>query len=287
MLTINAFAKVNFTLEVLGQRKNGYHDIASIMQTIDLSDTVTLEQSDSISLNSDSSDLQSSNNLALKSAVLMQKTTGCTEGVTISLKKRIPIAAGLGGGSSDAAATLTGLNKLWNLDMSISDLTSLAIQIGADVPFFLHGGTAMVHGLGEHVRTLPTTDLQWMVVLVPSIRIPEKTRSMYGNLSEHHFSKGALTRKLEARIRGGGSLPPQYLFNTFDSIALETFPGLKNYWDTFYSLGASEIHLAGSGPALFCPISRKESGETMRLLLRHQYQWNAHLVSTCPTSHKS
>ena len=98
MLTINAFAKLNFTLEVLGQRENGYHDIASIMQTIDLSDAVTLEPSDTITLNSDSYELRSSNNLALKSAVLMQKTAGYTKGVTIGLKKRIPIAAGLGGG---------------------------------------------------------------------------------------------------------------------------------------------------------------------------------------------
>lgn len=280
MLTLNAQAKINLTLEVLGRREDGYHDITSIMQTIDLADTLTLESADSLSLECDRPDLQSSDNLALRAGKLLAETTGCDKGARIGLQKSIPASAGLGGGSSDAAATLIGLTQLWGLDLSIGVLTSVATKLGADVPFFLHGGTAMVHGRGERVRPLPPADLQWLVVLAPAIETPQKTRSMYGRLGEANFTKGALTRKLEARIRGGGDVPPQFLFNAFDAIAFDAFPGLEHYWNTLLSLGAREIHLAGSGPAVFAPVSRKEVGTAIQLLLSHRYGWGAHLVST-------
>ena len=94
------------------------------------------------------------------------------------------------------------------------------------------------------------------------------------------FTRGALTRKLEARIRGGGDVPPQFLFNAFDSIAFDAFRGLEEYWDTLASLGAKEIHLAGSGPSMFAPVSRKEVGTAIELLLTHRHGWDSHLVST-------
>ena len=279
MLTLKAYAKVNLTLEVLGRRDDGYHDIASIMQTIDVSDTLTLEPADSLTLECDRPDLQSPHNLALRAAKLLRETVGSTKGARIRVQKNIPVSAGLGGGSSDAAATLIGLSQLWGLDLPLTDLVPLSAQLSSDVPFFLQGGTAMAHGRGERVRPLPPADLQWLVVLVPAIELPQKTRSMYARLSEANFTKGALTRKLEARIRGGGDVPPQFLFNAFDTIAFDAFPGLEHYWNTFHSLGAREIHLAGSGPSLFAPVSRKEMGTAIQLLLNHRHGWEAHLVS--------
>jgi 4-diphosphocytidyl-2C-methyl-D-erythritol kinase len=102
---------------------------------------------------------------------------------------------------------------------------------------------------------------------------------MYGRLGEANFTKGALTRKLEARIRGGGDVPPQFLFNAFDAIAFDAFPGLEHYWNTLLSLGAREIHLAGSGPTLFAPVAKREVGTAMQLLLSQRYGWPAFLVS--------
>ena len=280
MLALNAHAKVNLTLEVLGRREDGYHDIATILQTISLSDTLTFESADTITLECDEPELQSTGNLALKAAHMLSESTGCGEGARICLRKEVPAAAGLGGGSSDAAATLMGLNELWGLGLSVEELTPIAVDLGSDVTFFLHGGTAMGLGRGDRVRPLPPAELEWIVLLNPQIEVPEKTAKLYRMLGETSFTKGALTRKLEARIRGGGDVPPQFLFNAFDEVAFDAFPGLERYWNALYSLGAREIHLAGSGPSMFAPVSRKEVGTALHLLLRHQYGWDAHLVST-------
>lgn len=278
-LTLKAPAKVNLTLEVLGRRDDGYHDIVSILQTIDLCDTLTLEPADAIILECDRAALQSPDNLALRAAHLLRDATGCEKGTRIRLQKGIPVAAGLGGGSSDAAATLKGLNVLWGLGLSREELVRLASKLGSDVPFFVYGGTAMAQGRGEQVRPLPPADLKWMVLLAPAIEVPRKTAALYGRLTPSHFTSGALTRKLEARIRGGGDAPPQFLFNVFDDVAFDAFPGLERYWQTFYSLGAREIHLAGSGPTVFAPVSRKEVGIALQLLLQHQHGWQAYLAS--------
>jgi 4-diphosphocytidyl-2-C-methyl-D-erythritol kinase len=280
MLTRKAYAKVNLTLEVLGRRDDGYHDVVSVMQTIGLYDTLTLAPADSVSFECNVAELQSDENLVVMAAKLLGEFARCDNGVDIRLEKRIPSSAGLGGGSSDAAATLKGLNDLWDLGLSMQDLEPLAAQLGSDVPFFLHNGTAMVQGRGEQVRSLPPADLQWMVVLSPDILLPDKTATLYRSLGESSFTRGALTRKLEARLRGGGDAPPQFLFNAFDSVAVDAFPGIKEYWDTLASLGAREIHLAGSGPSMFAPVSRKEVGTAIELLLTHRHGWVSHLVST-------
>ena len=280
MLTVMAPAKVNLTLEVLSLRDDGYHDVASIMQTIDLSDTLKLEPDDAVSISCDRPDLESPSNLVLKAATALKEMTGYKKGVRVMLEKRIPVAAGLGGGSSDAAATLKGLNQMWELGLSIEQLSEVAAGLGSDVPFFLHGGTAMVSGWGERVRSLPPADLEWLVVLTPPIKVPDKTASLYRALGVADYTAGALTRKLEARIRGRGDVPPQFLFNAFDSVAYDAFPGLDQYWSTFQAMGAREIHLAGSGPSMFAPVSRRGVGTALQLLLSHSYGWEAHLVST-------
>jgi 4-diphosphocytidyl-2-C-methyl-D-erythritol kinase len=280
MLTLNAYAKINLTLEVQGRGDDGYHDIVSILQTISLHDTIILEHADDIELVCDIPELQSSDNLAVRAARLLKDKTGHAGGVGIGLKKGIPFPAGLGGGSSDAAVVLKGLNELWKLGMSIDDLTPLAAQLGSDVPFFLHGGTAMVQGSGERVRPLPPSDLDWIVLLVPRINVPNKTASVYSHITPSNYTAGMLTRKLEARIRGGGDVPPQFLFNVFDDVAFDAFPGLKEYWDAFRSLGAREIHLCGSGPSMFAPVSRRELGTAIQLLLQSKHGWQSHLVQT-------
>jgi 4-diphosphocytidyl-2-C-methyl-D-erythritol kinase len=278
-IEIDAHAKVNLTLEVLGRRDDGYHEIVSVLQTIDLHDTLSLEPADDLTLTCDVPELESPDNLVLRAAHLLREASGYRGGCRLSLAKKVPAAAGLGGGSSDAAAALSGLNRLWELGMSLEELTPLAARLGSDVPFFLRGGTAMVQGRGERVRPLPPADIQWVVVLAPRILMPDKTASVYARLSESDFTPGQLTRKLEARIRGGGDVPPQFLFNVFDEVALQAFPDLRRYWDTFRVLGAREIHVAGTGPSLYAPVSRRELGTAIELLLRHTHGWDAHLAA--------
>ena len=278
-LTVNAYAKVNLTLEVLGRRPDGYHEIVSVMQTVDLHDVLELTPADGVTLECDRPGLGTPDNLALRAAAALRTVAGVRDGVHIELRKAIPVAAGLGGGSSDAAAALLGLNRLWGLGMSVGDLTPLAASLGSDVPFFLRGGTAMVQGRGERVRPLPGINLQWLLIVTPAIEVPKKTASLYSALPPSSYTAGHLTRKLEARIRGGGDVPPQLLFNTFDDVAEEAYPGIREYLDTLYALGAREVHLTGSGPSLFTPISRREQGTALQLVLRHRYRWEAHLVS--------
>ena len=279
MITLDAHAKINLTLEVLGRRDDGYHDIVSIMQTVDLADTLTFEPFTSISLECDEPSLAPADNLVTKAALMLRERAGVDLGARIRLRKRIPVASGLGGGSSDAAAALLGLNALWGLGMSVRDLTPIAVQLGSDVPFFLQGGTAMVQGRGEVVRPLPPAGLPHLIVLSPDISMPDKTATLFGRLDGASYTRGALTRKLEARVRAGGDVPPQLLFNVFDGIAFEVFSGLDAYWQTLESLGARELHLSGAGPSIYAPISRREVGAALHLLLTRRHGWRAFLVA--------
>ena len=282
MLTLKAHAKINLTLEVLGRRDDGYHEVATIMQTVDLHDTVRLTPAADITLSCNDPALQSADNLAYKAAQLLRDESGFSGGAHIAIDKAIPVSAGLGGGSSDAAATLRGLNDLWNLGMTTAQLQSLAARLGSDVPFLLKGGTAIALGRGERVRHLPPADIQWMVVLTPDVRhagdSPSKTAALYGMLTPSNYTRGFLTRKLEARIRGGGDVPAQFLFNVFDDVTFDGYPGMEHAWNTFTELGAREIHLSGSGPSLYALMPRREVGTAIHLLLRHKHGINAHLV---------
>ena len=278
MLTLKAPAKINLTLEVTGRRDDGYLDIASIMQTVSLADQLTFHESDDLTLECDVPELGTEDNLVLQAARLLREEASVDSGARIELRKNIPHSAGLGGGSSDAAATLMGLSRLWNLEMTARELSGLAARVGSDVPFFLHGGTAMVSGRGQRVRPLPPAEWGWTVILAPDIDLPNKTATMYGHLTPAEMTKGSLTRKLAARIAGGGDVPPQFLFNAFDAVAFQAFPGLDGYWNTLHSLGAREIHLAGSGPAIYAPVSRKELGTAIHLMLESLHGWRAYLV---------
>lgn len=279
-IEVPAYAKVNFTLEVLGKRGDGYHEIVSIMQTISLHDTVTVEPADEITLSPALPGVPVEDNLAYRGAVLLSERSGTGQGAAIGLEKAIPQASGLGGGSSDAAAVLVGLNRLWGLGLSDDELAGLGAKLGSDVPFFVRGGTAMVSGRGERVRTLPPVDQAWLVLLCPEIPLADKTAAMYSRVTPGHYTGGLLTRKLEARIRGGGDVPAEFLYNAFDEIVGEAYPGLEEYRDVLGSLGAQEIHLAGSGPSLYAPVSRREQGTAISLLLERTRGWRAHLVST-------
>ena len=283
MLTLKAYAKINLTLEALGRRDDGYHEVATIMQTVDIHDTVRLAPAEDITLSCDDPSLQSPDNLAYKAAELLRQESGYTGGAHIVIDKAIPVSAGLGGGSSDAAATLRGLNELWQLHMTPAQIETIAAKLGSDVPFLLRGGTAIGLGRGERIRRLPPANVQWLVVVTPDVRhigdTPSKTAALYGMLTPANYTKGFLTRKLEARIRGGGDVPAQFLFNAFDDVAFDAYAGLEECWNTFTELGAREIHLSGSGPSMYALMPRREVGTAIHLLLRHKHGLNAHLVS--------
>lgn len=279
MLTLEAHAKINLTLEILGRRDDGYHEITSVIQTISLHDTVSIENSESLELECDIEGLSMQANLAYHAALLLREQGDSNLGAKVVIQKRIPVSAGLGGGSADAAAVLVGLNQHWKLGLSIAELEEIASTLGSDVPFLLTGGAAMLTGRGERVRSLPPVELPWFVLLCPDIEVENKTAAMYSNFPATSYTRGALSRKLEARIHGGGDAPSQFFFNAFDEVARDKVSDLSEYWRGFEAVGAREIHVAGSGPTLFTPVAKREVGTALQLLLEHKNRWRSYLVS--------
>jgi 4-diphosphocytidyl-2-C-methyl-D-erythritol kinase len=278
MLTVLALAKLNLTLEVLGKRPDGYHEIRSVFQTINLGDHLHFQPSQKITLKSDMPDWTPEKSLAAKAASLLQETCGVSQGATIEVMKNIPLASGLGGDSSDAAATLHGLNELWRLDLPTKQLLELATQLGSDVAFFFYGGTALVEGRGEIVTPLPPLPQHWVVLVVPDVpRLPEKTRQLYASLKASHYTDEQITQQLVDEIKK--EKEPSTLFNTFENVAFTKFSKLKVYRDHILKMGAPHVHLAGSGPTLFTMLKDKSQAED--LCLRCQQQgMETYLVET-------
>ncbi len=264
MITAHAYAKINITFEVLGRRRDGYHDVSTVLQTIDLKDTIEFELASSLRIDCDNIELSSSDNLVLKAAKLLKKESGYKGGAEITLKKGIPVAAGLGGGSSDAGATLLALNKLWELKLSTVSLVEIAAALGSDVPYFIYGGTALAGGRGERITPLPPLPQSWVVLLKPSVLIPElKTKAMYGALHPSHYSKGEHTKRAVSAIERGIVKGELSLYNAFDAVAFEMYEGMEWYWKQFASAGATEVHLAGSGPTLCAMLTDKGRAEKL------------------------
>jgi len=275
-----AYAKINLTLEVIGKREDGYHEIASVIQAIDLCDVLSFQPREHIYLACNIPQLVSPNNLVFKAAKLLQDFTGSSGGAAISLEKAIPLASGLGGGSSDAAATLQALNEIWGLSLAPEDLKRIAANLGSDIPFFLSGGmTALVEGRGEKVTGLPPLPKTWVILIKPPIEIANKTQKMYASLDPSHFTQGESTQKVVEIIKRGERIAPQFCYNVFDEVALSFFPGLDEYRLHFLAAGAGQVHLAGTGPTLFTLAEERAQGEEICRRLRKE-RMEAYLTET-------
>lgn len=250
MLTVFAPAKVNIVLEVLGETTDR-HQVISILQTINLCDVIEFRSAKDISFRCNEPSLQH-DNIVEKAVGLLKKTTHCTKGAKIELYKNIPWGAGFGGGSSDAANTLLALNQLWSLNLPTDNLIHLASKLGSDIPFFLHGGTALVEGAGEKVTPLLPLSPTWFVLLIPPLlKIQNKTRRLYSELYEKDFTKGEFVSAALLSLLHKRMIAPHLMFNVFEKIAFGFFPSLTEYKQVFKMIGASSVHLAGSGPGLF------------------------------------
>ena len=260
---LKAYAKVNLTLEVLAKRQDGFHQIATVLQTIDLADELTFEPAADLTVRCDDPGIAEEEDLVLRAGRRLQEATKTQLGALVTVKKHIPVAAGLGGGSSDAAAALQGLDRLWGLGLSRSTLSSIAVDLGSDVPFFLHGGTALAEGRGEVITLLPRLPSAWVVLTTPPMRIPAKTATLYGRLTPSMFSDGSVTDRLVTALGSGEALSQGHLFNVFDKVAKDAFPGLADFEARFEEAGAAP-HLCGSGPTLFALVNGPEEGATLQ-----------------------
>jgi len=269
VLTVYAPAKINLVLEVLG-KNNDYHRISSIVQSIDLRDVLNFQPDDEICFECDEPSLER-DNLVTRAATLLKESTKCSLGARIELRKHIPWAVGLGGGSSDAAATLLALNELWGLGLPLSELVHLASKLGSDVPFFIHKGTALVEGKGEKVTPLPSLSSTCFVLLVPPLpKISGKTKQMYSNLHAAYFTGGQFVQAALSSLRRGKAIAPGLMFNIFEKVAFDFFPGLDKYRKTLEEAGAPGVYLAGSGPCLFTFFSGEEKAGELFSRLRKQ-----------------
>ncbi len=278
MLTIQAPAKLNLTLEVLGKRRDGYHEIRSVLQTINLCDDITFRSGQAVTVKSDMPEWAPEKSLVMKAVSLLRETTGCLKGAALEISKRIPLVAGLGGDSSDAAAVLHGLNELWALGLAQGRLLELAAEVSSDVAFFLHGGTALAEGKGERVTPLPPFPHRWVVLVVPGVpRLSGKTGQMYARLKASHFTDGQATERLADELRKGKE--PSVLFNTFENVAFSRFSELRVYRDHIRKLGAENLHLAGSGPSLFTLLAERTRAEDLYTRCKNQ-SMETYLVET-------
>lgn len=274
MLTILAPAKLNLTLEVLAKRPDGFHEIRSLIQAINLCDTLHFRLSRNVEFSCVEPGWIPAQSLVSKATGLLQKTTGCAKGVTIEVEKRIPLISGLSGDSSDAAATLCGLNRLWGLGLALPELVELAAQLGSDVAFFLYGGTTLAEGRGEKVTPLSSLSHMWVVVMLPPVtRKLGKTGRLYASLKPCYYTRGEITDKLSTLLAEGNSSEEiliDQLFNVLDDVAPDNFAGLGDYWQQFLCAGARQVHLAGSGPALFTLVKDKVQAEKIYRNLQKQ-----------------
>jgi len=249
-VAVSAAAKVNLALEILGKRADGYHEIVTVMQTVDLSDRLVLEDADDVSVVSRGADVPTDGtNLAWRAATALCEAADVSRGVRVTLDKRIPVAAGLGGGSTDAAAVLVGLNRLWRLRWPGARLAELAATLGMDVPFFLRGGAAIATGRGEAVVPVVGGGLA-LVLVNPGYGV--STAEMYGRVGPTMYSDGARARDMVAALR---SRHPRRvaagLWNALERVAAPLHPEVVQMEAALLAAGALGAAMSGSGLTVF------------------------------------
>lgn len=249
---MKAPAKINLSLDVLHKRPDGYHEVKMVMTTIDLADRIELipRADDAIQIISQNRFVPDDHrNLAYQAAKLLKETFSIKQGVAISITKHIPVAAGLAGGSSDAAATLRGLNKLWNLGLTLDELAELGAQIGSDVSFCVYGGTAIATGRGEKITPIPSPPPCWVVLAKPPIGV--STAEVYRNLKVKEVVHPDVDAMVEAIGRQDYFAICQLVGNVLEEVTLKMHPEVAHIKEQMRRFGADAVLMSGSGPTVF------------------------------------
>ncbi len=249
---MKAPAKINLSLDVLHKRSDGYHEVNMVMTTIDLADRVELTDlySDKIQVISHNRFVpDDERNLAYQAAKLLKEKLDVRRGVAISITKHIPVAAGLAGGSSDAAATLRGLNKLWGLGLSLDELAEIGAEIGSDVPFCVYGGTAVARGRGEKIEHIPAPPTCWVILAKPTIGV--STADVYRNLQLQSVHHPDVDGMVEAIKEKNYERICALAGNVLESVTLNMHPEVAQIKEQMKRFGADVSLMSGSGPTVF------------------------------------
>lgn len=258
-LEIKAYAKINLGLDVVRRLENGYHEVKMVMQTVGIYDVLTFEKAaEGIVITTDSGELPTDeNNLIYKAARLMKERYGVTEGVRIHLQKNIPIAAGMAGGSTDAAATLKGMNELFGLGVSQQELMEIGVKIGADVPYCVMGGTALAEGIGEKLTALKAAPDCFVLVAKPDINV--STKFVYEHLDAAGVAKHPdIDGMVEAIAQGNLQGILDRMENVLESVTIPAHPIIDTIKSRMKELGAANSLMSGSGPTVFGIFADKE-----------------------------
>ncbi len=278
MFTLKAPAKINWFLNVLGRRDDGYHNIVSVMQMIDLYDTLTFKKADSIIIEC-SEDIPLNKNLVYKAAILLREGCGVKNGACIRIKKAIPIGAGLGGGSSDAASALEGLNRLWGLGLSKGRLSKLSESIGSDIPFFFNSPIAIISGRGERVKALKAGRSFCLLLVKPNPSV--SSRWAYENFNNglvesgltKNTAKGDNTKLFIKAIENGDlSVVSEGIFNDLEDAVFRRYPVIKRIKCMLLKTGALGAVMSGSGSTVFGLF--KGSKDAIRASKAFTNHWN-------------
>lgn len=287
-VTVKGYAKINLGLDVIGKLENGYHLLRSVMQQIDLYDTVELSRLSEavviknalpaavtdngmrITLTSDSDAVPlDQNNLAYKAARLLLEHDSISEGVHIHITKRIPVAAGLAGGSTDAAAVFMGMNELFGLGHSKDELQELGVKLGADVPFCIMGGTALAEGIGEKLTPIKTMPTMYLVIAKPSIGV--STKYVYENLRLEQVTHPDTEKILAAMQHKDLAEMTELLGNVLESVTIEKYPLIRELKDAMLETGAVGSLMSGSGPTVFGIFDTMEKAAEAEKRMRRKY----------------
>lgn len=255
-------AKINLSLDVLRKRDDGYHDVEMVMTTIDLSDRIefhSLEQ-DEIKVSLESRYVRNDErNLAYKAARILKDKFDIHSGVYIKMEKSIPVSAGLGGGSSDAAAVLRGLNRLWSLNIPLEELASIGLAIGSDVPFCVVNRTAIVKGRGEIIETLPRPPRCWVILAKPDIGVSTKT--IFNRIDVTNLIHPNTNEIVNALKLGDLNKLRNHLGNVLEPITFNMHPEVERIRNKMTEAGASHVLMSGSGPTLYSLVEHESKAQ--------------------------
>ncbi len=251
-IKIDAHAKINLSLDVLKRREDGYHELEMIMQQLALKDVITIEERNSgFTLDSNSTDIPlDSSNLVYKAYNILSEKFNIKKGIHIYIEKNIPVAGGLAGGSTDAAAVLKGLNTLWQLNLSEEQLMDIGLRVGADVPYCIMGGTALARGIGEKLTKLNSFSDRLILIANPGLNI--STAYVYNNLKLDKITDRPQTKVMLEHIENGDTeLVAKEMKNVLETVTIEEHPILNKIKEQMLMHGALGSLMSGSGPTIF------------------------------------
>ena len=272
MYKIKSFAKINLGLEVLSKRNDNFHSIKTVISKISLFDEIQIEKSDSNSVKQ--LGIKEDDNLVTKILLHMQKKY-FTEKISIRIKKNIPYSSGLGGGSSNAASVIKGLNEYLELNLDSKEMFDIGLRFGSDIPFFLGPNTALIEGKGEKITFIEKPNLSNILLIYPNILIENKTYKIFSNLNS--YTNGEYQENLLKKIRSRKNIS-ESLFNGLEESALSIFHDLRDIKNDLLKMGLPNISMSGAGPSYFSIIDNEKSSYNLKEIIEKNTNHKCYLV---------